>query len=413
MAFPSIIINPKRGSRFWHRHPWLYQNEILRRPEDLADGTIVVLKDKRGKIYGTGMYNSRSQIAVRRYSMGVKALDLPLIESRILAAQEYRLRLFQGKLPDAYRMVFSESDYLPGLVIDRYAGTLVIQTLTAAIDQRKEILVDILKKQFAPDCILERNDSSGRIGEGLEQKTSILHGSLPEELIIESHGIKFRLDLMSGQKTGLFLDQQPLYKQLATRFKNCVVLDCFCYHGAFGLFAARNGAKSVESVDVSDKAISQARENALLNGVSIDFVTENAFHFLKRKSRESDIYDLIILDPPSFTKNKFNIGDAQRGYKEIHLRALKMLPVGGLLATYTCSHHIQPKVFMEFVVDAAADAGVSLRTIDTFMQSPDHPILPEVPETEYLRGYLFEITAKDTPKPLLEKTHPSTFPLEG
>ncbi|MDL5050564.1 class I SAM-dependent rRNA methyltransferase [Oscillatoria amoena NRMC-F 0135] len=399
MGFPSIIINPVRGSRFWHRHPWLYQNEILRRPEGLDDGTIVVLKDKRGRIYGTGMYHSRSQIAVRRYAMGVKALNEELITKRILAAQTHREKTFKERMPEAYRMVFSESDWLPGLIIDRYANCFVIQTLTAAFDQRKDMVVDILKKQFAPECVIERNDSSGRIAEGLEPVTSILHGKLPEDLTITSGGVRFRLNLLEGQKTGLFLDQQSIYAQLAPRFAGRRVLDCFCYHGAFGLFAGKTGAASVTSVDSSEKAIECARANATLNGVEIDFQCENAFDFLKKNSQHGEQYDLIVLDPPSFTKNKFNIGDAHRGYKEIHLRALKMLPVGGLLATYTCSHHIQQKTFLEFVTDAAADAGYSLRLLEYHSQSPDHPVLPEVPETEYLRGYLFEVAAKDAPKP--------------
>ncbi|MDK3161886.1 class I SAM-dependent methyltransferase [Kamptonema cortianum] len=283
MGFPSIIINPVRGSRFWHRHPWLYQNEILRRPEGLDDGTIVVLKDKRGRIYGTGMYHSRSQIAVRRYAMGVKALNEELITKRILAAQTHREKTFKERMPEAYRMVFSESDWLPGLIIDRYANCFVIQTLTAAFDQRKDMVVDILKKQFAPECVIERNDSSGRIAEGLEPVTSILHGKLPEDLTITSGGVRFRLNLLEGQKTGLFLDQQSIYAQLAPRFAGRRVLDCFCYHGAFGLFAGKTGAASVTSVDSSEKAIECARANATLNGVEIDFQCENAFDFLKKK----------------------------------------------------------------------------------------------------------------------------------
>ncbi|MDX2225778.1 MAG: class I SAM-dependent rRNA methyltransferase [Verrucomicrobiae bacterium] len=390
MNLPHIIAQPVRGSRFWNGHPWLYQGEIKWRPEDLPDGAVVIIKDVRARPLGTGLYNSKSQIAVRRFTTEIHMLGEKWITQSLHRALALRSRLW-NPLPECHRVVFSESDGLPGLIIDRYGQALVVQTLTRAMDDRKALITEILQKTLSPDLIVERNDSSSRLAEGLETKTGILAGTGPSRRVVTLNGVRFELDFLDAQKTGLYLDQQAAYRQAMPYFKGREVLDCFTYHGAFALHAALSGASRVEGVDVSGPAIQQAEQNAKLNGAAIRFVESNAFDFLREASDRGRQFDAIILDPPSFTKNKFKVSEASKGYKEIHLRALKMLRPGGILMTFTCSHHVNFEMLRDIVVEAASDTRRPLRLREYCFQSPDHPILPEVPESEYLRGFIFEV----------------------
>jgi 23S rRNA (cytosine1962-C5)-methyltransferase len=290
-------------------------------------------------------------------------------------------------------VISSEGDQLPGLIIDQYGDNLVIQALTLGIDQRKGQIVEILREIFQPRAIIERSDVPSRKLEGLEETKGVLFGETGAIVRAQFAGFSIEVNLLEDQKTGFFLDQRDNYAEVARHCAGKRVLDCFTYHGGFALAAAIAGAKSVECVEVSDTAIARARQNAELNGLTgkIQFVCANAFDVLKKYDVDKRQFDMIILDPPTFTRTRQNVEGALRGYKEINLRALKMLPPGGILATFTCSHHIDAELFKSIVVEAAADAKRTVRLVKVLTQSPDHPILPAIPETEYLRGLLLEV----------------------
>jgi 23S rRNA (cytosine1962-C5)-methyltransferase len=318
-------------------------------------------------------------------------LDDAFFRRRIEAATLYREA---RSLPaTGRRLVYSEGDQLPGLILDQYGDLLVLQALTLGIDQRKARIVEIARQLFQPKAIVERSDVASRKLEGLDETIGVLFGETDGMVRLPLDEFSVDINVLEDQKTGFFLDQRLNYALVAGYCAGKRVLDCFSYHGAFALAAARAGANSVEAVESSDKAIVRARRNAELNAVEgrIEFICANAFDVLKHYDAESRQFDLIVLDPPSFTRTKANVDDALRGYKEINLRALKMLPRGGVLATFSCSHHIGAELFRAMIVDAAADARKPVRLLEKLTQSPDHPILPAVPETEYLRGMLLEV----------------------
>jgi 23S rRNA (cytosine1962-C5)-methyltransferase len=277
--------------------------------------------------------------------------------------------------------------------VDRYGDHLVVQTLTLAMDMRKDLLTQALVEILKPTSIVERNDSSVRLAEKLEQVTGMLHGESPEPFRVGSRGISFLVDLRAGQKTGLYLDQLDNYAQVAPLTKGKTVLDCFTNQGGFAIASALAGATQVDAIDISDEAVAAAKANAEASGVGdkVNAFAGNVFDFLKDAENKEKRWDVIILDPPSFTKSKKTLGDALRGYKEIHLRALKLLSPGGLLATYCCSHHVSLSDFRRVICEAAVDAKRTLRTLAYCPQRMDHPVLPQVPETEYLKGYIYEI----------------------
>ncbi len=289
--------------------------------------------------------------------------------------------------------MWSESDALPGLIVDRYGDHLVLQTLTLAMDMRRDLIVAALIETLKPTSIVERNDAPVRIAEGLEQRVSVLHGEAPAPFALNIGGLDFEMDLMRGQKTGFYLDQVDSYAAVARHANGRRVLDCFANQGAFALACAKAGAASVLAVEISEDACGNIRGNAARNGLAVDVRAENAFDFLKAADSggERAPFDLIILDPPSFTRSKGKLEDALRGYKEIHLRALKLLAPDGMLATFCCSHHVSREHFLGTINDATVDAKRTLRQIATFSQAADHPIIPTLPETEYLKGFLFEL----------------------
>ena len=306
---------------------------------------------------------------------------------------EYRAR--RGCDPRLGRIVWSESDGLPGLIVDRYGEYLVVQTLTFAMDQRREEIAGVLEEQLSPKGIVERNDAPIRIAEGLELRTGMLRGEPPVPFPILAAELEFEVDLLHGQKTGFYLDQIAAYPQVARHAAGRRVLDCFANQGAFALACAKAGAKSACAVEISADACNQIRGNAQRNGLPIEVAERNAFDFLKLADNASGSdgarYDLIILDPPSFTKSRGKLDDALRGYKEIHLRALKLLAPDGMLATFCCSHHVTREHLLGVINEAAVDARRTLRQLETYSQSPDHPIITTMPETEYLKGFLFEL----------------------
>jgi 23S rRNA (cytosine1962-C5)-methyltransferase len=382
----GLIIKPR--ARILHGHEWVYTSDVLKAFGNPEDGEVVSLKDGRDHMLGSAIYNSKSQIVARRFSRQRQFLDPDFFRRRIAQAVEYRTR--RGVNPLLCRLVWSESDGLPGVIVDRYGGTLVLQTLTLAMDKRKELIAEVLKTVVTPDAIIERNDAPIRKAEGLELTTGVLHG-VAAPVDIEVLGLRFRVDPIEGQKTGFYLDQLDNYAAVAQWAGGRRVLDCFANQGAFALACAKQGAAGVKAVEISAGCVALLRENAARNNLAVDAVEANVFDFLKEQERAGSQYDLIILDPPSFTKSKETLNDALRGYKEIHLRALKLISPAGLLATFCCSHHVGAKVFMQTIVDALVDAKKTVRQLRAFTQGLDHPVLPTLPETEYLKGWLFEM----------------------
>lgn len=390
----GLLIAPR--ARLYQGHDWVYGTEVRKIFGNPQPGDVVALKDFRDRYLGSAIFNPNSQIVARRFSRRKQDLDRDFFARRLGQAIALRDRLLPGET--LVRLVWSESDGIPGLIVDRYNDFLVMQTLTLAMSQRRQLIIDILADIMKPKGIILRNDSPMLPIEGIEQEVYLAYGEEPKPFEAESAGIKFLVDLQLGQKTGLYLDQLENYVDVAKLAKGRRVLDCFCNQGGFALACAKAGAASVTAVDVSTEAIEAVKRNAALNGINIEAIDENAFDFLKRESGAirdgaEPKWDLIILDPPSFTRNKKTLSDAMRGYKEIHLRAMKMLPVGGILSTFCCSHHASEQLFLESVQDAALDVPATLRLMSSHGQRLDHPILLNLPETEYLKGFSFELIA--------------------
>lgn len=383
----GLIVQPR--ARLFHGHDWVYSTEILKTFGAPEDGGLVSLKDGRDRMLGTAIYNSRSHIVARRFSRQRQDLDLDFFKRRIAQAQNYRKR---HGLPERLgRLVWSESDGLPGVVVDRYGDDLVLQTLTLAMDKRKDLIVQALVDTFQPRCVIERNDTTIRKAEGMDLVSGVLYGADPGPSAMNLDGLTFEINLLTGQKTGFYLDQLANYRGVAAYAANRTVLDCFTNQGAFAMSCAKAGAKEVSAVDISAAAVEQVRRNADANGLQIQAVEANVFDHLHEREKAGATYDLIILDPPSFTKSKGRIHDALRGYKEIHLRALKLLNPEGLLATFCCSHHMSAEMFQEVINEATVDAKKTLRLIQSYSQGLDHPVVTTIPESGYLKGFLFEL----------------------
>ncbi len=395
-ALTTVVLKPGEGDRIIAGHPWIYHSEILRTTAPLTDGELVQVKDPRQRNLGVGFFNSRSKINVRILAQERVVVDEKFFEERILAALAVR----QKHMPNAtsFRVVNAESDFLSGLIVDKYEDVLVVQISALGMDQRKAMIVAALQKIFSPRVIMERSDVSSRKFEGLLESNGVLFGELTGPVSVNLNGLTFETDLVGGHKTGMYLDQQANYQAVSQLGKGGQVLDCFSFLGGFGLHAARAGAAHVHLLDQSAEAIEASKRNAATNGIAdkCSFDTINVFDWLKEntavKPHERVIprFDLIILDPPSFTRNRASVPDALRGYKEIHLRALKLLKPGGTLASFCCSHHVDAGLFLDSLLSAAYDTRHILRRVANYSQSPDHPIIPMIPETEYLKGFAFE-----------------------
>jgi 23S rRNA (cytosine1962-C5)-methyltransferase len=383
----NVIVRPR--ARVFHGHDWVHDNEVLKVTGKPEDGAVVGLKDQRDRFLGSAIYNSRSKIPARRFSRQRQDLDADFFRRRIAMASEYRDKL--GLNPRARREVWSESDGLPGLILDRYNDCAVLQTLTLAMDQRKDLIADAIEELLKPVCIIERNDAPVRKAEGLELSTSILRGTAPGPMEVTLAGIKFGLELPGGQKTGLYLDQGDNYALVAQHAKGQRVLDCFSNQGGFALACALAGATDVTALDISADACAAIEANAQRNNVRLHVTETNVFDWLKSATTRGDQYDLIILDPPSFTRDRARLNDALRGYKEIHLRAAQLLGNGGLLATFCCSHHVSDTIFLDVIRDAMVDAKKTARLRASYTQRPDHPIILGLPESSYLKGHLLEM----------------------
>ena len=396
-ALTTVLLKPGEADRIVAGHPWIYHTEILRLTAPIADGELVQVKDHRQRLIGTGFFNSKSKINVRVLSPERVEVNEKFFEERIRAALAVR----QKHLPGAtsFRVVNAESDFLSGLIVDKYEDVLVVQISSLGMDQRKAQIVAALQKIFSPRAILERGDMATRKFEGLNAAEGVLAGEFSGPIFVNLNGLKFETDLIGGHKTGMYLDQQLNYQAVSQFAKEAQVLDCFSFLGGFGLHAARAGAAHVHLLDQSADAIAAATRNATANGLAekCSFETVNVFDWLKTNTtvkpheRVVPRFDLIILDPPSFTRNRASVPDALRGYKEIHLRALKLLKPGGTLATFCCSHHVDTVTFQDVILSAAYDTRHVLRRVATYSQSPDHPIIPMIPETEYLKGFAFEV----------------------
>lgn len=398
----TVLLRPGQADRVVAGHPWIYKGEVLRLTRPCEDGDLVQVKDHRYRFLGTGFYNSRSKIAVRMIARERVVVDTAFFENRLRAALEVR----QRHMPTAtcFRLVNSEADFLSGLILDKYEDAFVLQTSALAMDRRKPEILGALKALFQPKFILERNESAARRFEGLPEANEVLEnldGGEPRiRRTVVLNGLQYEVDLQYGHKTGLYLDQQSNYQrvgEMIQRIPGAKVLDCFSFNGGFALHAAKEGASKVHGIDQSERAVADARRNAIGNGMEscCSFETANVFDWLKAHTGKVDapggpVYDAIILDPPSFTRTRSAVPDALRGYKEIHLRALRLLKPGGTLFTFCCSHHVDRETFQEVILEAALDARKILRRVEIFSQSPDHPVLSSIPETEYLKGFAFE-----------------------
>jgi 23S rRNA (cytosine1962-C5)-methyltransferase len=399
--FPRVTVTAK-GTRWVEQgHPWIYEAEVISGAEDAENGTLVDAVSEKGKYLGTGFFSRSSKIRVRLVSRNANdTFDEAFWRRRVKYAWDYR-KTVMGDDISCCRVIFGEADGFPGLTVDRFSGILSVQTLSVGIERIKDmlfpIIADVLRADGQQiDGIFERNDVAIRALEGLPQYKGWygdIHPASPVTEICEN-GIYYNVDVENGQKTGFFLDQKYNRLAIARIAKGKRVLDCFTHTGSFALNAAMGGATHVTAVDVSESAVDMARANAVRNGLEgkMDFIADDVFELLpKLEAAGGKPYDLIILDPPAFTKSRKTVGSAKRGYKEINLRALKLLPRGGYLATASCSHFMQDSLFRDMLREAAFDAGVELKQIEARQQAPDHPILWNVPETDYLKFYIFQV----------------------
>jgi len=393
--FPRLIVTKKAEKALRGGHPWVYGEEVTDDPGGWADGDIVDVYSHSGRWLGSGYGNHCSKIRVRVISRnGNDRFDEAFYRRRVRYAVDCR-RAVMGPEFSACRLIFGEADQLPGLTVDRYNDVLVTEVLCAGTERVKNWIYAALLDELAGEvcAIYERSDSALRGKEGLEPFVGWAYGEAAGHTVIEQNGIKFLVDYVNGQKTGFFLDQLRNRAEVMRLARGKRVLDCFTHTGAFALHAAMGGAESVTAVDVSASALETAKENARLNGADgIRFVQADVFELLTEMgARKQRDYDLIILDPPAFTKSGSTVAAAYRGYKEINRRAMHLLPRGGFLATCSCSHFMTDERFRQMLTDAARDAGVSLRQLYVGRQGPDHPILWGVPETDYLKFYIFQV----------------------
>ena len=405
-AYPVYTVNKHAEGLLVGGHPWVYENDILHSPENEPEnGTLADVVSTKGSYLGTGFVSLKSKIRVRLISRNANdTFDAAFWRRRVEYAWNYRKTVLEPADLSACRVIFGEADQFPGLTVDRFSNILVTQTLSVGMEKLKPILFPILAEVLRADGqtidgIYERNDEALRAKEGLEQNKGWFelpgepHPASTQTEICEN-GVYYRVDVENGQKTGFFLDQKYNRLAVARLARGRRVLDCFTHTGSFALNAARGGAEHVTAVDISQSAIDMARANAVRNRLEgrMDFLTADVFDLLTELEKKGGKpYDFIILDPPAFTKSRKTVKSAERGYKDINLRALRLLPRGGYFATASCSHFMPSELFEKMLRSAALDAGVELRQIEARQQSPDHPILWNVPETDFLKFYLFQV----------------------
>jgi len=385
----QIILKAKKEKPVIQNHPWIFSGAIERIDGDPQDGDIVDVLNSRGDFLARGYLNRKSQITVRILTRDEsEEVDEALFRRRISAAIDYRKNTLDLSSYSAYRLIHDAADLLPGLIVDRYSDYLVMQILTLGMERRKELIADVLMEFVSPAGIYERSDSRIREKEGLTLYTGLLRGQEPpDEVMIQQNAVKLLVNFKKGQKTGAFLDQRENVELTASYARGREVLDCCCYTGNFTVWAAKRGAKSVTGVDISDKSLATAQRNVDINGLQdvCQFIQGDVFQVLNGCKQK---FDMIILDPPGFAKSKRAVDGAARGYKHVNMTAMKLLNPGGILVTFSCSHHINPLLFRKIVFGASVDAGCNMRIIRTLHASPDHPINIAYPEGEYLKGLI-------------------------
>ncbi|HUE83763.1 MAG TPA: class I SAM-dependent rRNA methyltransferase [Pyrinomonadaceae bacterium] len=377
----SVVVSKRGADRIRSGHLWVYRSDVTP-TKGVEDGAVVRIRDPHGNFLALALFSSASEISLRVLTQTDEPIDRDWWHRRILEAASRREKISADT--NAYRLVYSEGDLLPSLIIDRYADVFVLQTLSQGTEAIKSMLVDLLVAEFQPLAIIERNDVRVRELEGLEMISGILYGNAPAEIEIEQHGIKFIVASLGGQKTGAFLDQRENRLAAATLARGRA-LDCFTFSGGFALHLAA-ACESVLGIDISEESISAAQRNAELNGTAnVEFRERNVFDSLRDFETRGERFDTIVLDPPAFAKNRASLPAARRGYKEINLRALKLLNPGGVLITCTCSYHVSESLFLDLIAEAANDAHRRVQVVEKRMQASDHPVLLTVPETYYLK----------------------------
>ena len=380
---PTVTITARGEERLRGRHPWIYRADVVD-PRAPAGAIVAVRSRRGGRPLGSALYSDRSQIALRMLTYGDRFADEAVVRDRLAAAIGFRASLEIDAT--AYRLVHGEADLLPSLVVDRYGDYLVVQTLSQGMDRLLPSVVSMLADLVKPKGILARNDPRTRQLEGLEQRVEVLAGDVPESVAVTEIGIEYDVDLRRGQKTGLFLDQRE-NRAAAAAYARGRLLDGFSYNGGFSLVLGRRCQETI-AIDVSEDAIARVNQNAQRNGVAVDARVGNVFDELRGFERLGERFDTIVLDPPAFAKNKAAIANARAGYKEINLRALKLLNSGGTLVTCSCSYHVNEAMFAEIVYDAAVDAQAHVTVVEKRMQGRDHPVMLGVPETYYLKCFI-------------------------
>jgi 23S rRNA (cytosine1962-C5)-methyltransferase len=386
----QIILKKNEEHRVAAGHPWVFSNEVKEIKGSPTIGDVVELRSAGGLSLGIGYFNPHSLIAFRMLSRTVEEIDHVFFDRRIKAALELRRLLYPND--KSFRIVHGEGDFLPGLIIDKFDEYLSLQTFSYGMDVRLPLICDVLESLLHPRAIVERNESSLRTLEQLEQKKGVIRGTSAPTTVLE-HGLQYSIDPLEGQKTGFFLDQRENRLAVRQYAQSKTVLDCFCNDGGFSLNAAVAGAQTVIGIDASEEAITRARHNANLNSVDfIQFEQDDVFDKLEAYGSAGTQFDVIVLDPPSFTKNRKTVPAAKRGYKDLHTKAFRVLKAGGILLSASCSHHIEPDVFLSLADESARKMGRALQLLDWRGAAPDHPTLPNVPETRYLKFGVFRVS---------------------
>lgn len=385
----QIVLKKNEDHRILSGHQWIFSNEISSIRGNPEAGDIVELLNDQNRFLGIGFFNPHSLIALRLLAHEHEDITFDFFEKRISQALQLRKKLFPQS--EVYRLIHSESDFLPGLIVDKYNEYLSVQTLAFGMDKRLQLICDVLESVFHPRAIVESNDSSLRALEHLPQERGVIRGTLDETIIVE-HGLKFKVDLLKGQKTGFFLDQRENRRAIRRYVRDASVLDCFCYEGGFSLNAAVGKAKNVLGLDQSTPAVGKARINAHINDVNhVSFEIAEAFEHLKSLTNKNGRYDVVILDPPSFTRSRKNVTMALKGYREINQLALRLMSAGGFLISASCSHHITQEAFLKVIEQAAQKVRRKIQLLEFCGASPDHPVLSAMPETSYLKFAVFSV----------------------
>jgi 23S rRNA (cytosine1962-C5)-methyltransferase len=378
----TVHLKPKEERRILRGHPWVFSNELQKIPKDCSPGDIVDVLDSTGGFVGRGYINPHTLIAVRILARHQDEIDTAFFRRRITDAHTLRTMLGFG---DSFRAVYTEGDGLPGLIVDKYEDTLVIQMSTAGIERMQEMIISALQDEYSPNAIVLRNDTTSRTIEGLAQERRVVLGEVSGPVSFKESGINYLADVLEGQKTGFFFDQRENRQALKDYVRGRRVLDCFCYIGAWSLSAALYGASEVIGIDSSDKAIGLAVQNANRNNLPAQFKTADVFDELRFLEKKDERFGCIVLDPPAFSKSRSKVREALKGYKEINLRAMRLLERNGVLVTCSCSHHIDQELFREMLIDAAHSAGKRAQLLEMRSQARDHPVLLAAKETQYLK----------------------------